>query len=115
MEPFYVYKAMVESVYDGDTVRCSIDLGFSIWIRNQSLRLYGIDAPELRGIERPDGIKTRDFVISKIPPGTEVIVETIRDRTEKYGRYLAIIHVDGLNLNEELVRMGLAEPYMLDE
>ena len=35
-------------VVDGDTVDVDIDLGFGIWIRNQRIRMYGIDTPESR-------------------------------------------------------------------
>jgi endonuclease YncB( thermonuclease family) len=42
----YFYKAEVRDVHDGDTVTADIDLGFSTWLHDQKLRLYGINAPE---------------------------------------------------------------------
>ncbi|MCE6966950.1 thermonuclease family protein, partial [Cereibacter sphaeroides] len=42
----YLYRADIVRVIDGDTVVADIDLGFSMWLRDQRLRLFGIDAPE---------------------------------------------------------------------
>jgi micrococcal nuclease len=41
----YQYKAIITKVVDGDTVDVDIDLGFEVWLRNQRIRLYGIDTP----------------------------------------------------------------------
>ena len=48
----YEYRAKVVSVYDADTFRVDIDLGFGIWMKNQSVRWLKIDAWEMRGEER---------------------------------------------------------------
>lgn len=56
MEPAYIYHAVVRSIYDGDTLRVDIDCGFNIWQRNVSLRLKGINAPEVRGEQKAQGI-----------------------------------------------------------
>jgi endonuclease YncB( thermonuclease family) len=45
----YTYKAQITEVYDGDTVTADIDLGFHTWRRDEKLRLYEINAPEMRG------------------------------------------------------------------
>ena len=42
------YKTIVTKVVDGDTIKCDIDLGFDIVLSNQTVRLYGVDAPESR-------------------------------------------------------------------
>ena len=49
----YEYRAVVTKVYDGDTITADVDLGFNTWRHDESLRLVGIDAPEMRGNERP--------------------------------------------------------------
>lgn len=112
MKKNYVYEAVVQSVYDGDTLRTDIDLGFSTWIHNEPLRLYGIDAPEIRGEERPEGLIARDWLRSQLPPGTKIVIETLKDSREKYGRYLAIIYLNDTNLNEMMVTLGFAKPFM---
>ncbi len=111
--PAYVYRCRIEKpedVYDGDTVTVTIDLGFHIDFGELTLRLYGIDAPEMRGPEKVEGRKSRDWLRARLAD-REFIVQTIRDRKGKYGRYLAIIWVDGVNVNDEMVQLGLAEKY----
>ena len=44
----YEYKVRIVKVVDGDTVDVEIDLGFDVWLKNQRVRLYGIDTPESR-------------------------------------------------------------------
>lgn len=90
----YHYRAKVISVYDGDTVRANIDLGLDTWTHNQPLRLSGLDAPELRGETREAGLAARAYLTSLI--GTNpIIVETVKDDREKYGRLLVTIWVNG--------------------
>jgi len=108
----YWYKALVRDVYDGDTITVNIDLGFHVGLSPTKLRLYGINAPEIRGAERPKGLITRDAVRDKIL-GRKVVINTYRDKVGKYGRWLAIVYFeeDGvqINLNDWLVAEGLAE------
>ena len=110
-EPAYTYRAVVRSIYDGDTIRVDLDLGLGTWIHNQPLRLHGIDAPEVRGAERERGTVSRDWLQRRIPPGTRIIVQTLKDVRGKYGRYVAVVWHDGVDLNSELVAEGLAEAY----
>ena len=72
----YRYKAEIVRVYDGDTVWADIDLGFNTWRRNEPLRLWGIDTPEVRGDERPEGLTVRDILRERIL-GKEVLICTI--------------------------------------
>ena len=44
----YEYKVNILKVVDGDTVDVDIDLGFGVWLRNERVRLAGIDTPESR-------------------------------------------------------------------
>ena len=108
----YTYPAQVTAVYDADTITVDINLGFHTWRRNEKIRLFGINAPEVRGDSKPEGIKSRDWLRDKIL-GKEVSIQTVKARNDtdkrgKFGRYLAVIWSDGINLNEELVRLGLA-------
>ena len=108
----YVYKAYVTKVYDGDTCTVDIDLGLKTWIRDEKIRLYEIDAPELYLEEREQGLKSRDYLKSLILD-KEIILQTIKDRKGKYGRYLGIIWVQDengtiINVNEKMVASGYA-------
>ena len=103
----YCYKAIVKSVYDGDTCTVDIDLGLKTWVHGEKIRLSRINAPELRGEERPKGLAARDFLRNLID-GKEVVLQTIEDREGKYGRYLGEIwtlQADGswLNVNDYLL------------
>lgn len=110
----YFYRAIVVSIYDGDTIRVNIDLGFNTWIFNVKLRLFGIDTPELRGDEREQGLAAKKFVEDRIPVGQEIRVATVKDSTGKFGRYLATIYYGdnfANNLNEGLIKERLAVIY----
>jgi len=106
----YNYKAHIKAVYDGDTVTAVVDLGF-LHFQEMKLRLFGIDTPEMRGEEREQGIIVRDIVRGLILD-KEVEIHTKKDKQGKYGRYLATIILDGLNINDWLVENGHAEVYL---
>jgi micrococcal nuclease len=108
----YKYKAIVTAVHDGDTCTVDIDIGFGIWMKDQKLRFYGINTPELHGNDKEAGIKSRDYVASLIL-GKEIIIETQKDKAEKYGRWLATIWLDGTNINKKLVQEGYAREYLV--
>ena len=95
-------------VVDGDTVWLDVDLGFEIR-RREDFRLYGINAPEL---STPEGKAAAAWLTAKLPPGQVVTVQTLKDKREKYGRYLAAIVLGDVNLNAALVDAGHAVPYM---
>ena len=50
----YQYKAQLIKVVDGDTIEVDFDLGFGVWLRNQRIRLYGIDTPESRTSDKEE-------------------------------------------------------------
>ena len=107
------YRAKVTEVYDGDTCTVDIDLGLHIWIRGERVRLNRINAPEVRGSEKEKGIKARDFLREKIL-GKEIILETLKDKDEKFGRYLGEIYLEVkpeeyININDMIVKEGFAE------
>lgn len=103
----YTYKAYVTKVYDADTITVDISLGFFTTLHDQKIRLYGINAPEIRGKEKERGKISRDYVRERIL-SKDVTIKTLKDGKGKYGRWLGVIWVDDTNLNEELVDKGLA-------
>ncbi len=110
----YVYYADIVEVYDGDTVTADIDLGFHTWRRDEKLRLFGIDAPEVRGDDKQAGFKSRDWLREQVLD-KRIIINTVKYKGKtrgKYGRYLARLFVRNenvcLSINDELVRKGLA-------
>jgi micrococcal nuclease len=112
IDQLFHYMATVDEVYDGDTCTVAIDLGMHTWIHGEKLRLNRINAPELRGPTRPAGELSRDFLRTQIL-GKTVLLETIKDQKEKFGRYLAEIwlhQADGswINVNDLMVAKGFA-------
>ena len=112
-DQLYNYRAIVKSVYDGDTYTVDIDLGLNVWMHDAKLRLARINTPEVRGEQREQGLKSRDFVKGLID-GKEILIQTIKDTKEKYGRYLAEVWFEKekgnwININDLLVKEGLAE------
>lgn len=120
----YTYPAEIIRVVDGDTVDVRLllieqDLGFDIRIAQHhhiKLRLAGINAPEKN---TPEGLASKAFLSELLPVGTQCTVSTFKDRTEKYGRYLALIWLPPTQgetrykcLNDVLVENGMAKAFM---
>ena len=88
----------IQSCYDGDT--CTT-------ITGEKLRLACIDTPELRG-RRADHIPAkaaRDYLNGLVAAEEVAIRRITKDR---YGRNVAEISKDGVNIQQLLVRKGLA-------
>lgn len=106
----YEYRVVVCSVHDGDTFRADVDLGFDVWIKNTAFRLNRINTPELKGDTLVRAREARDALRELLPVGGEAIVRTQKDKTEKYGRMLADVFVNGTMLvNDLLVVRGFAK------
>lgn len=121
MEDFkqYCYKAEVVKVVDGDTLDVMIDLGLDTF-KAERIRVAGINTPETYGVRKDSveyhkGMKAKESVSFKIPPGTTIYLKTQKDKTGKYGRYLAKIYykenLEWFNLGEELIKEGHAVKY----
>ncbi len=108
----YHYAGTVVDVYDGDTIRVNVDLGFRVTLGHESFRLARIDAPEVKGLTKPAGLTARDWLRSTLMD-RRVILRTIKDSQEKYGRYLAdVFYTDEAGVvrcaNDDLVARGFA-------
>lgn len=105
----YEYVGRVKSVYDGDTFRADVDLGFKFWASDYPFRLNGLNTPEMKG---GAGKEAKAFLREQMPDGALIRINTIKDKTEKYGRYLAEAHVmrsEGwVSVNGLLLKEGLA-------
>ena len=107
----YKYEGLVMRVIDGDTIVVLVDLGFTTFSK-QTLRLYGINAPEMRS----GGEMAKEWLEKQILQ-KQVTIETIKkkrvggEKTGKYGRYLAIVSIDGVDINQVMLDEGLAREY----
>lgn len=106
----WVYQAVVTKIYDGDTITCDIDMGMDVWHRKTSIRLHGINAPEIRGDTREEGLKSRDALVAILPVGSTVSITS--HSFEKYGRLLATVWHGDTNINQWMLDNGYAVAYM---
>lgn len=110
----YEYKAIVVSIYDADTIRVDIDLGFGVWLKKQYLRFAHIDAWEIRGEEREKGLAAKYFLEEIMPVGSEILLLSLKDtsgvdKKGKYGRWIGNIWFNEQWINSMLVENGHAE------
>ena len=109
----YNYRAVVTSVYDADTITIDIDLGFGVELKKQKIRLWNINAPEIRGEERPAGLVSRDALREKIL-GKSILLTTIKDKKGKYGRYIGKIFLPLEILNESEQSEEFINQWLID-
>lgn len=111
----YTYRAKVIKIIDGDTIDVDLDLGFSVWLRKQRVRLYGIDTPESRTRdleEKKRGLLAKSKVQEICPVGSIIELSTIiGDERGKFGRILGILEKDGIRINEYLIEHNYAVAY----
>jgi len=110
----YEYGCQVTRVVDGDTIDVDLDLGFDI-IYKCRVRLYGIDTPESRTRNKDEKVRGKlaaKFLKDAISNGKNVILQTqLKDSKGKFGRVLASVVVDGININQRMVTNHLAVRY----
>ncbi len=110
----YEYKCKMVKVVDGDTIDVDIDLGFGVWMRNQRIRMYGIDTPESRTRdleEKKYGLAAKDFLIKWTNAGG-LTLKTHKDDRGKFGRILGEIWCFDTNVNEKMIEEHHAVRYM---
>jgi endonuclease YncB( thermonuclease family) len=124
-ETTYTFKkAKVLKVYDGDT------FWIAAWCDNRiqkfRVRLYGVDCSEMKGgtVEtKLHAQKAKEYLEHKIL--NQIIdINVLNNKLykdpkakkekrirEKYGRLLCIIHMDGINIADEIIKLGLGVAY----
>jgi micrococcal nuclease len=114
----YTYRIKkVTKIVDGDTIDVEIDLGFNISY-SQRVRLAGIDTPESRTkdkVEKELGLEVKKKLGDLISQANLIVIKTEKpDSTEKYGRVLGWLYLDGAeqSVNEALIATGYAWGYM---
>jgi len=102
----------VIKVYDGDTITIASKLPYeNSLIYRFSVRIKGIDCPEIRTNnldEKEIALIAKNFVQDKC---LNKIVELKNLSTEKYGRILADVFVEDINIGNELIKNKLSVPY----
>ena len=131
--PFRSYQVVFHSCYDGDTcyfdfhLSASVGLGISLGavLPKQGVRFCDIDAPEMSGgtaETKAAARQARDVLTKWISEAKVVRVDIPQknncdpavhyncDETEKYGRWLGYIYLDGTNVNQKLLDQKLVVP-----
>ena len=111
---FPITGGQVIKFYDGDTIKIATRLPFNESpLYRLSVRLNGIDCPEIKGKDVSDeekaaAIITKDYVSSLI---LHKYVKLENIQNEKYGRVLADVYINDLHLNGLLISQGYAVKY----
>ena len=109
----------VTKVVDGDTIDVIIDLGFSIMFSSR-VRLAGIDTPESRTTDKAEkalGLESKKYLADRLKTAKNIVIKTEKlDSSEKYGRILAWLYIDGEgnSVNHEMIEKGYAWGYLGD-
>lgn len=117
MYEYYVKE--VTAVVDGDTIDVVIDLGFDIMFASR-VRLAGIDTPESRTKDKAEkalGLESKKYLADRLKSAKNIIIKTEKlDSSEKYGRILGWLYVDGEgnSINTEMIDKGYAWGYLGD-
>ena len=114
----YRVKKLI-GVIDGDTIDVDIDLGFDISLMKR-VRMAGIDTPESRTsdkFEKSLGLESKEYLKKHIKDAQTIVIKTeLPDSSEKYGRILGWVYIDGAekSINETMIEDGYAWSYMGD-
>tara|TARA_Y100000996_G_C22158120_1_gene493356 strand:- start:56 stop:421 length:366 start_codon:yes stop_codon:yes gene_type:complete len=115
----YEYRVIIDRWVDGDTVDVDIDLGFGVWLKDQRVRLAGINTPESRTRdleEKARGKAAHEFARKFAPEGEEAkLVCKSYDSKGKFGRILGEIwsvkQYSDQSVNQYLLENGHATVY----
>ena len=114
----YEYRVNVTRVVDGDTVDVDIDLGFGVCLKDERVRIMGIDTPESRTsdkVEKKFGLAAKARLKSLL--GKQAILKTQVDKSGedmkgKFGRILGdFVSEDGRMVTEVMIAEGHCVPY----
>lgn len=114
----YEYKCNVVKVVDGDTVDVDIDLGFGVWLKDERVRIMGIDTPESRTsdkVEKLFGLAAKEKLKSMLGESPTLKTQVNKDGEDmkgKFGRVLGdFVTEDGRMATEVMIDEGHCVPY----
>lgn len=103
------FTGTVVSVIDGDTIVVETTRG------SETVRLIGIDSPEIQGSPRGEGCygeeaaqAMRDRIEGEV---VELRTDPTQDRYDTYNRLLAYVLADGVDVGQQLIQDGFAKEY----
>ena len=112
------YDVHVVKVVDGDTVDVDIDLGFGICLKDERVRIMGIDTPESRTSDRVEklfGLAAKDRLYSLLEKDAKLITtedKSGEDMKGKFGRILGDFRAaDGRLVTDIMIEEGHCVAY----
>ena len=112
------YDITIVKVIDGDTVDVDIELGFGVCLKDERVRIIGIDTPESRTsdqVEKLFGLAAKNRVLQLLKEGGKLITTENKkgeDMKGKFGRVLGDFRInDGRILTDVLIEEGYCVPY----
>ena len=113
----YEYKCKVVKVVDGDTVDVDIDLGFGVWLRDERVRIMGIDTPESRTrdkVEKVFGLAAKKRLKELLKNGAVLKTQVNKDGEDmkgKFGRILGDFMVGDEMVTDIMIQEGHCVAY----
>ena len=113
----YEYKCKVVKVVDGDTVDVDIDLGFGVWLRDERVRIMGIDTPESRTrdkVEKVFGLAAKARLKELLKNGAVLKTQVNKngeDMKGKFGRILGDFMVGDEMVTDIMIKEGHCVAY----
>lgn len=107
----HTHQVLVTRVIDGDTIIGTLQthlLDIQLDLKEIHFRLLNINAPEIKGATKEAGEKSRDYLKSIIE---WQMISVSCEKKDKYGRQLATVYYNGVNMNQHMIDQGLAVPY----
>ena len=112
------YDVVLLKCVDGDTVDVDIDLGFGIWLKDERVRIMGIDTPESRTsdkVEKLFGTAAKNRLKELLKDGGKLITtedKSGEDMKGKFGRILGDFRApDGRLVTDILIEEGHCVAY----
>ena len=112
------YDVTVIKVVDGDTVDVDIDLGFGVTLRDERVRIMGIDTPESRTSDKVEDLfgEAAKARLKELMYGGAKLITTEdkhgEDMKGKFGRILGDFRVpDGRKVTDIMIEEGHCVPY----
>lgn len=105
---FFVHVLLHAQAFTGKVVKIADGDTFTVLLDNKQqkrIRLHGVDCPEKA---QDFGNVAKEYISNLIAGKSVTILPTKKDR---YGRMVAIVKIDTTNINESLLRAGLAWHY----
>ena len=112
------YDVVLLKCVDGDTVDVDIDLGFGVWLKDERVRIMGIDTPESRTsdkVEKLFGTAAKERLKELLEHGGKLITTENKhgeDMKGKFGRILGDFRApDGKLVTDIMIEEGHCVAY----